>query len=130
MPLRPFQYPAKNPIPPVRQRTDVSSEAAAAPRGETACRNCPLRPLIVIEHDLRDQAQPVEALSHAGFEVDAAADGPYALRRARETAYAALTLDPSPPGRRGFELLEDIRSWGASHAAPVVGVTMPVDIDT
>jgi PAS domain S-box-containing protein len=84
--------------------------------------------VLVIEDDLRDQALLVEALSQAGFEVDAAADSPFALRRARETAYAALTLDLSLPGRRGLELLDDIRSRGASHAAPVVGVTMPADL--
>ena len=85
--------------------------------------------VLVIEDDLRNQALLVEALSQAGFEVDAAADGPLALRRARETAYAALTLDLSLPGRRGLELLEDIRSQGASHASPVIGLTMPVDLN-
>jgi signal transduction histidine kinase/CheY-like chemotaxis protein len=85
--------------------------------------------VLVIEDDLRDQALLVEALSQAGFEVDAAADSPYALRRACETAYAALTLDLSLPGRRGLELLDDIRSRGASHASPVVGVTMPADLN-
>jgi DNA-binding response OmpR family regulator len=85
--------------------------------------------VLVIEDDLRDQALLVEALSQAGFEVDAAADSPYALRRARETAYAALTLNLCLPGRRGLELLDDIRSRGASHASPVVGVTMPADVN-
>jgi CheY-like chemotaxis protein len=85
--------------------------------------------VLVIEDDQRDQALLVEALSQAGFEVDAAADGPYALRRARETAYAALTLDLSLPGQRGLELLSGIRSSGASHASPVVGVTMPANLE-
>ena len=85
--------------------------------------------VLVIEDDLRDQALLVEALSQAGFKVDAAADAPFALRRARETAYAALTLDLSLPGQRGLELLGDIRGRGASHASPVVGVTMPADLN-
>ena len=85
--------------------------------------------VLVIEDDQRDQALLVEALSQAGFAVDAAADGPYALRRAREIAYAALTLDLSLPDKRGLELLDDIRSGGASHAAPVLGVTMPADVN-
>ncbi len=85
--------------------------------------------VLVIEDDLRDQALLVEALSQAGFAVDTAADSPYALRRARETAYAALTLDLSLPGRRGLELLDDIRSRGASHASPVLCVTMPADLN-
>jgi PAS domain S-box-containing protein len=85
--------------------------------------------VLVIEDDQRDQALLVEALSQAGFEVDTAADGPYALRRAREIAYAALTLDLGLPDQRGLELLDDIRSAGASHASPVVGVTMPADLE-
>jgi PAS domain S-box-containing protein len=86
--------------------------------------------VLVIEDDQRDQALLVEALAEAGFEVDAAADSPHALRRARETAYAALTLDLRLAGQRGFELLDDIRSLGASHSSPVVGVTMPADLET
>ncbi|GAA0748172.1 PAS domain S-box protein [Ideonella azotifigens] len=100
-------------------------------RAEAAARRVQEREagrVLVIEDDQRDQALLVDALSQAGFEVDAAADGPYALRRARETAYAALTLDLSLPGMRGLELLGDIRSRGASQASPVVGVTMPADL--
>jgi CheY-like chemotaxis protein len=84
--------------------------------------------VLVIEDDQRDQALLVEALSQAGFKVDAAADGPYALRRARETAYAALTLDLSLPSQRGLQLLDAIRTRGASHASPVLGVAMPADL--
>ncbi len=83
--------------------------------------------VLVIEDDLRDQALLVEALSQAGFEVDGASDSPYALRRARETAYAAMTLDLGLQDKRGLELLDDIRHSGASYASPVVGVTMPTD---
>ena len=85
--------------------------------------------VLVIEDDQRDQAQLIGAFLHAGFEVDAAANGPYALRQARETAYAALTLDLRLPDQRGLELLDNIRSQGASHATPVVGVTMPADLE-
>jgi PAS domain S-box-containing protein len=84
--------------------------------------------VLVIEDDLRDQALLVQALAQAGFEVDDAAEGPYALRRARETAFAALKLDMSLPNQRGLQLLDDIRSRGASHSAPVVSLTMPADL--
>jgi len=85
--------------------------------------------VLVIEDDQRDQALLIEAFVQAGFHVDAATDGPYALRRARDTAYAALTLDLSLPDQRGLELLDDIRRQGASHAAPVLGVTIPADLE-
>lgn len=81
--------------------------------------------VLVIEDDLRDQAKLVQALSQAGFVVDAAADGDYAARRARATAYTAMTLDLGLLDRRGLELLDEIRSSGASHAAPVLSVAMP-----
>ena len=81
--------------------------------------------VLVIEHDQRDQALLVAALSQAGFKVDAAGDGPYALRQAREIAYGAFTLDLRLPGQPGLELLSAIRSQGASRDTPVVGVTMP-----
>lgn len=83
--------------------------------------------VLVIEDDARDQTALVVALSQAGFAVDAAADSADALQRACETAYTALTLDLSLPGRRGLELLDDIRSQGASHSSPVLGVAMPAD---
>jgi PAS domain S-box-containing protein len=83
--------------------------------------------VLVIEDDQQDRSLLVDVLTQAGFEVDAAGDGTYALRRARETAYAALTLDLGLPDQPGLELLGHIRGQGASHAAPVVGMTMPAD---
>lgn len=87
------------------------------------------RRVLVIEDDQRDQALLAAAFSEAGFQVDAASDGQHALRRARNTAYAALTLDLQMPDQRGFDLLNSIRSHGASHASPVVGLAMPGDVD-
>jgi PAS domain S-box-containing protein len=100
------------------RRAESAAQAPYAPQADR---------VLVIEHDERDQARLVEALSRAGFQVDAATDGPHALRRARATAYAALTLDLSLPGQRGLALLDDIRSQGASHASPVLGVSMAAD---
>ncbi|WP_394788727.1 PAS domain S-box protein [Rhodoferax sp.] len=85
--------------------------------------------ILVIEDDQHDQARLIEAFSEAGFRVDAASDSAYALRQARNTAYAALTLDLQLPNQRGLDLLADIRSRGASHAAAVVGVSMPIAAD-
>ena len=86
--------------------------------------------ILVIEDDQRDQDRLVSAFSAAGFQVDAASDGPHALRRARDTAYAALTLDLRLQDRGGLDLLGSIRDHGASHSSPVVGVTMPAGLDT
>ena len=102
-----------------------SQRAAAAAQGELE-RLADRVP--VIEDDQHDQALLVEAFSKAGFDVDTAADGPHALRRARDTAYSALTLDLNLAGGRGLELLDDIRSRDANHASPVRGVAMPADL--
>ena len=101
-------------------------------RAESAtadARTAEARRILAIEDHQRDQARLVLALSDAGFRVDAATDSPYALRRARDTAYAALTLDLQLPDQPGLELLSDIRSHGASHATPVIGIAMPGDAE-
>ena len=99
---------------------------AAAGLGEEAAE---VQRILVIEDDQHNRARLIEVLSEAGFRVDAASDGPYALRQARDTAYAALTLDLQLPDRRGLDLLADIRNRGASHGSPVLGVSMPVSPD-
>ncbi len=85
--------------------------------------------VLVIEDDVRDRGLLVDALSQVGFKVDGAVDGQHALRCARETAYRAITLDLGLSDKRGLELLDDIRSSGASLASPVRGVTMPADLN-
>jgi PAS domain S-box-containing protein len=85
--------------------------------------------VLVIEDDQREQARQMGAFSEAGFSVDAASNGLGALRQARDTPYDALTLDLQLPDQRGLDLLANIRSRGASHAAPVVGVSMPIASD-
>lgn len=85
--------------------------------------------VLVIEDDQHDRDRMVSALSQAGCEVDVASDGPNAIRRARDTAYAALTLDLRLQDRGGFDLLGSIRDHGASHASPVIGVTMPAGLE-
>ena len=83
--------------------------------------------VLVIEDDPHHQERLVAAIAQAGFEVDAAADSGEALRKARETRYAALTLDLNLPSQRGLDLLASIRSHGASQATPVIGVTVPAE---
>ena len=81
--------------------------------------------VLVIEDDQHHQERLMAAFEKAGFDVDAVADSDEALRQARGTRYTALTLDLILPSQRGLDLLANIRSHGASHATPVVGVTMP-----
>ena len=82
--------------------------------------------VLVIEDDQHVQARLSAAFAQAGFDVDAVADSGEALLQARSVRYAALTLDLDLPSQRGLDLLASIRRHGASHASPVVSVTMPV----
>ena len=84
---------------------------------------------LVVTDQPRDQALLADALAQAGLQAESTADAADGLRRARETAYVALTLDLHLPDRRGLALLGDIRNQGASHAALVLGVSMPTRID-
>ncbi len=102
------------------QRAHSRAQALSEPDAERA---------LVINDDHRCKAQLVEAFSQAGFKVDQCADSPTALRCARDTPYAALVLSLDLNDQRGLALLGDIRSSGASHAAPVLGMTMPADAD-
>jgi PAS domain S-box-containing protein len=81
---------------------------------------------LVIESDLHNQSRLVGALKQAGYPVDAAANGPQALRQAMSKTYAAITLDLLLADRPGLGVLADIRSQGPSSRSPVVGLTMPV----
>ena len=80
----------------------------------------------MIESDLHNQSRLVGALKQAGYPVDAAANGPQALRQAMSKTYAAITLDLLLADRPGLGVLADIRSQGPSSRSPVVGLTMPV----
>jgi PAS domain S-box-containing protein len=80
--------------------------------------------LLVIEDDHDVQAQLVQALLDAGFQVDAASTAAQALTRAQDRAYDAITLDLVLPDQRGLDVLASIRNRGLSHTSPVVGMTM------
>ncbi len=105
-------------------RADSLDSGEAELKSEAAT---PADRVLVIEDNLQDQARLVDAFAEAGFAVDATGDGDAALSQARDIRYTALTLDLSLPNQRGLDLLADIRSHGASHATPVVGVSMPAD---
>ncbi|MDE2082505.1 MAG: PAS domain S-box protein [Burkholderiales bacterium] len=80
--------------------------------------------VLVVEHDLRTRQRLVDAFATAGFAADAASSGEQALSQARQTPYAALTLDLRLTDRPGLALLEGVRDHGASQAAPVIGLTL------
>jgi PAS domain S-box-containing protein len=80
--------------------------------------------ILVIEDDPKDRAELVDALTAAGFSVEAVATGSEAVRRAEERAFAAVTLDLLLPDQSGLDVLRQIRERGRNPDARVVVVTV------
>lgn len=89
------------------------------------------RALVVGSEGGSDRTELAKLLLAAGFEVDVAEDRDTALQRARSIPYAALTLALSKDlGSGGLDLLDGIRSQGASSASPVINVSVPTALRT
>lgn len=61
------------------------------------------------------------SLATAGFEVDCAAGGREAARKARERNYSLILLDISMPDMSGFEVMTQLRNGGVD--SPVIFIT-------
>jgi len=104
--------------PPDEPEAQGRTDTAGAPPGHR---------VLVIEDDRDQLAHLVQALTAAGFVVDAASSGAQAVRWAVGRNYAAITLDLMLPDQRGLDVLASIRQQGASRDAPVRGMTMPAN---
>ncbi|WP_158219631.1 PAS domain S-box protein [Ideonella sp. A 288] len=80
---------------------------------------------LVIEDDSPLQAEVVQGLQGAGFDVDVAANAEQAVHRAGGQAYDAITLDLQLPDQQGLGALARIRHKGPSRESPVRALTMP-----
>jgi PAS domain S-box-containing protein len=80
--------------------------------------------ILVIEDDPKDRAELVDALTAAGFSVEAVTTGSEAIRRAEERAFAAITLDLLLPDQSGLDVLRQIRERGRNPDARVIVVTV------
>jgi CheY-like chemotaxis protein len=79
---------------------------------------------LVIEDDERDQAQLVEALSGAGYAVEAASTGSQALALCRTRKFDAISLDLLLPDMSGQDILRHVRAGGLNRDVPIVVVTI------
>lgn len=68
--------------------------------------------LLVAEDEQRMAAALERGLTHAGFTVDVAADGPRALELASSVAYDAIVLDIMLPKLSGYEITRRLRARG------------------
>jgi two-component system, OmpR family, response regulator len=77
--------------------------------------------ILVVEDDERMLDFLQRALGSRGYDVDTAADGPEALRKAREASHDAVVLDVMIPAPDGIEVLQAWRAAG--WAVPVLLLT-------
>lgn len=107
--ILPRQATSGVPLPPPRDSQGAGPDAPA---------------VLIVEDDMRDQAQLFRTLTAAGFAVETAATGAQALEMCRERTFDAITLDLLLPDMSGLDVLRDIRSAGRNRDATVIVVTM------
>jgi signal transduction histidine kinase/DNA-binding response OmpR family regulator len=85
------------------------------------------RIVLVVEDDVRDQAQLATALAEAGYGVELASTGAEAIARWRARAYDAVTIDLLLPDMSGLDLLTALRCEPTNHGTPIIVVTVVPD---
>jgi DNA-binding NtrC family response regulator len=84
--------------------------------------------ILVVDDDQRNREMLAEALSHAGFEVEAACDGVDALSKATEATYDAVLSDIRMTPLSGLDLLNSFRK--TMPEIPIVLLTAFGSVDT
>ena len=83
------------------------------------------RTVLVVEDDVRDQAQLVQTLAGAGYSVELATTGQEALRHWKERTFDAVTIDLLLPDMNGLDLLAALAE--TKRTAPIIVVTVVPD---
>jgi len=85
------------------------------------------RTILVVEDDVRDQAQLVSTLGDAGYAVEIAGTGGEAIKCWRRRGYDAATIDLLLPDMSGLELLAALHSESTNKHTPIIVVTVVPD---
>jgi PAS domain S-box-containing protein len=104
------------------RRTAVDAALPQPQRRPAATPDSPS--VLVIEDDSRDQALLIEALSNAGYAVEAARTGSEALALCTKRKFDAISLDLLLPDMSGQEVLRRVRAGQLNRDVPVVVVTV------
>ncbi len=83
-------------------------------------------PILLAEDNEANQMVACEILSQAGFAVDIAANGRYALEAVQKKQYAAVLMDMQMPGIDGLKATRLIRKWEAyadTDSLPIIAMT-------
>ncbi len=84
--------------------------------------------ILWVDDEIESLGAHILFLSEHGYEVEQAAHGDDAIALLRRQPYGVVLLDEQLPGRRGLELVGEIRS--VDPAVPVVMVTKSEEADT
>jgi CheY-like chemotaxis protein len=79
--------------------------------------------VLVVEDDAKHRARIVEALTAAGYGVEAATTGEQALQKSLARAFDAVTLDLLLPDMSGAQVLRGLRKEKGEGEPPVIVVT-------
>ena len=85
------------------------------------------RTVLVVEDDVADQTQLVNALASAGYDVELAGTGAEALTRWRARDFDAVTIDLLLPDMSGLDLLAALHGERRNALVPVIVVTVVPD---
>ncbi len=78
------------------------------------------RTILVVDDDESIRLLVAEALEHAGYTVETAADGPQALERISQTVPDAIVLDIWMPSLDGFDVMGMLRGNDETRHIPIV----------
>jgi signal transduction histidine kinase/CheY-like chemotaxis protein len=109
---------------PVRSRSGAAAASAAGPQPRPERPPLHQSTVLVVEDDAQAYELIASALASAGFLPIRAHHGDEAIRIAKETHPAAITLDVVLPGMEGWEVLRRLKSDDATRALPVVIISM------
>ncbi len=115
--------------PSLFQEKPVSPAPSAPPfPGRPSSPASPM-PVVMIAHDSEAVREMIRALLlEAGFQVETAADGVEALKKASEIKPQAMILDVGLPGIYGFELCERLKGDEQTSAIKIILLTSAYDV--
>ncbi len=85
------------------------------------------RRILVVEDDPETAGQLAEQLATSGYQVDLAAGGQEALRRAAESDYAVITIDRMLPDIDGLAVMRRLRNDGLATPFLIISALGEVD---
>lgn len=100
-----------------------SENDSSAPLRESVFRSIGQASVLLVEDNPINQMVATEILEQCGLRVDAASDGPQALKKARAETYDAVLMDIQMPDMDGFEATRRLRLDPRYIHVPIIAMT-------